>query len=274
MKRALSHSLSRIAVATLAAAGLAMAGAGSASACGFDCVSGPVTVRPSNDGARISFSTTVPVKATVSADTSPNYGFQPSRASDSVHGTQHSLLVGPLLPGRSYNFSLLLVDQSGRSFTRTPQAYPTQAFRSMHRRVAVYFYRMHVSDDSDAWSAGELYVSFRVHNTIRAHHWSNAAWTSGTANNPNLELAAVDTSEVALVDVEALDDDTDPWEFCRTGLAPSWTNGSTSCAEWSTAHSSIYLRGHAPGWFSLPAFSSPALPRFSISASYHVSYYS
>jgi len=118
------------------------------------------------------------------------------------------------------------------------------------RTVSVFYYKVHMTDDSDSFGSGEITYHYSVNrDSTKLKH--SGVWSHSSGGNYYnfLDPITFQTSASSVeLDVMAADDDQDPGDLCSAALGntpvPSaWNQGSNTCADWNTAK----------GVFSLPA---------------------
>jgi hypothetical protein len=179
--------------------------------------------------------------------------------------------IPTLTPATDYEFSLRAADESGNIQNWVG------SFTTLRRQVQVSFDTLHVIDDSDDLSAGDLYFSFNVNGVWDDTTYGEVSVDSGDKTYPAHVETLLDTDQLTLI-VHGRDDDCDPTDgLCDAGTAPQTSGGgSNSEMDWSTTSATtgiITATGPGEAFTDTLYFQTTANAlKFGVSVTYTVSY--
>lgn len=140
----------------------------------------------------------------------------------------HTLNATGLVPGTAYPYRIDFVDSYGRSYVHQG------TFSTMHRRLTVTVTKVIVTDDSDTFGAGEMTAAAKLGDQL---YWlwngTKSINDSNSSKTVNLNVTKTyDNASSVVFQAVVRDDDCDAG-LCTGGTSPSFSNGSTSDADWS-----------------------------------------
>ena len=174
-------------------------------------------------------------------------------------------------PGSDYQWNLTVRDESGNKQTRSG------TFTTLKRQVTVSFDSIHVIDDSDDLSEGDLRFVFNTDGAWDIPNAFEAGIDSGDTVNPGYTQVLVGAPDTVALGVDGLDDDCDFFDgLCSMGSAPGTSmGGSNAEQDYAQAWTDVNTLVSGPGEsFSVPfSMSTNAYAlKFSAAGTYSVTY--
>lgn len=245
--------------ALLGAAVAAAPAASAATPCQSDCISG-LTATPYPDGLRLAVSTSAPtlVSAEIWFGQTKVKSFAPA-AGAALSTSQAYELKSGLSQGVWYRYVVKAADSYGN--VRTEEG----TLRTSKRDLNVFFDKIKLTNDSDTWSAGDIYelgskagssaTGFRQNPDT--HQWTDGG-TYGVPSDIRVQKVPGAKQGTAIA-FSVADDDAELFDsvgICVVGhpCLPSFTTGTTDSEDWATASGSLALptaSGSASGTFSI-----------------------
>lgn len=237
------------------------------SSCAGECIK-LVSPEPHGTFANFHIITTNPVKVTLEAheDGQPVASATFNLLSET---DWHTTLLN-LKPNTKYIYNVTAKDGSNNI------KYSTGTFATLRRQVQVTFKDIHVIDDSDWASAGDLTFAFGVNGQWSANEFGEMQINSGTTVHPNHVETIVDAPDVLTLAVHGVDDDCDFAQQCFGGI-PSNDDpgGSNDEMDWATAQgkTDVALSGLGEEYTDSLTFQTTQFSlKFSVNAVYQVTY--
>jgi hypothetical protein len=234
-----------LAGATVALLGVGLAGqaAHAASACEWpnDCITG-VGADVYADDLGVGFWTNVQTTAHIQVYDGLGHEVAGTNLYDGVLSYHHSFsMMDKFIPGTGYFYTVDAIDAYGKKHSET------YSFTTKNRQVTFTIDKIVVSNDSDWFGAGELYIGYKMGTTVvplvshtETSISSGSTWWFKATQVVN---KAPQNFRVA-VEIQDLDGS---YANCGHGTAASWDSGSSPCYDWSTAAKTFVIPS-TNGW--------------------------
>jgi hypothetical protein len=227
-----------------------------------------VAVEPHGTFANFHIITTNPVKVILEAH-EDGQGVASSTFNLVSATDWHTTLLN-LKPNTKYIYNATATDGSNNTKISTGQ------FTTLRRQVQVNFTDIHVIDDSDFASAGDLTFAFGVNGKWSANKFGEMQINTGTTVHPNHIETITDAPDGLTLAVHGVDDDCDFAQLCVKGIPTNDDpGGSNDEMDWATAKAKtdVAVIGLGEEFTDSLTFQTTQFSlKFSVTATYAVTY--